>query len=90
MRTTLDIQEDLLKAMRKVAHQRGLPFKSVVDLALRKGLKAGLLKQTDSSPYSCPAFSMGQAADLGRLDKALSLADELEEEEVARKLSMRK
>ena len=65
--------------------ERGLTFKQAVNLAIREGLSPG----TERRPFRTPTFHMGSASG-GPWDKALRLAGELEDEEIARKLSIRK
>jgi hypothetical protein len=88
MRTTLTIDDDLAKALREKAHQTGSPFKEVVNKAIRAGLEQ-IDKPRQIRPYKCKSYSLGYPprADL---DHALDLADRLESEEIARKLSLRK
>ncbi len=88
MRTTVDLDDDLLKRLRREAHRRRVPFKQLLNRVLRRGLddRAG----APPVPYECPAFSMGQAASSIDLDKALRLADALEDEETGRELERRK
>ncbi len=38
MRTTLTIDDDIMKALKQKAHDSGLPVKAVVNMALREGL----------------------------------------------------
>jgi hypothetical protein len=85
MRTTVDIEKDLLALLRDEAHRRGIPFKGLLNLLLRRGLEAPAPRLP---LYRCPGFSMG--APLRPLDKALALADALEEEERSRKLNLRR
>jgi hypothetical protein len=88
MRTTLTIDDDLAQALREKAHTTGSPFKVVVNRAIRVGLEH-IDKPKPMKPYKCKAYSLGYppGADL---DHALNLADRLESEEIARKLSLRK
>ena len=88
MRTTLTIDDDLARELREKAHKTGAPFKEVVNKAIRAGLEH-IDKPKQIKPYKCKAYSLGYppGADL---DRALSLADRLESEEIARKLSLRK
>lgn len=88
MRTTVDLDDDLLKRLRHEAHRSRVPFKQLLNRVLRRGLddRAG----APPVPYECPAFSMGQAASQIDLDKALRLAGALEDEETARELERRK
>ena len=88
MRTTLTIDDDLVRELREKAYKTGSPFKEVVNKVIRVGLKE-IDNQTPSKPYKCKSYSLGYppSADL---DHALDLADRLESEEIARKLSLRK
>ena len=88
MRTTLTIDDDLARELREKAHNTGSPFKLIVNRAIRAGLEH-IDKPKQIKPYKCKAHSLGYppSADL---DHALNLADRLESEEIARKLSLRK
>ena len=88
MRTTLTIDDDLMRELRQKANEAGSPVKEIVNKALRAGLKE-IDKPKPSKPYKCKTFSLGYPprADL---DHALDLAEQLEAEEIARKLSLRK
>lgn len=86
MRTTVDIDSHLLRRLRAQAHRQGVSFKEFLNRVLHRGMDerpAG-----GATPYVCPAFAMGPP--LRPLDKALALADALEDEEVARELTLRK
>jgi len=90
VRTTLTIDDDLMNELKEAAHREGLSFKQLVNRALRRGLRssddAGAGK-----PYRCPTFSMGiPAPGTVDLDRALSIAAELEDEETGRELELRK
>jgi hypothetical protein len=86
MRTTLDIDEHLLRRLREEAHARGVPLKELVNRVIQRGLDERPAERRE--PYQCPTFSMG--APLRPMDKALALADALEEDERASKLAQRK
>ena len=88
MRTTLTIDDDLVRQLREKAHRTGSSFKEVVNKAIRAGL-AQIDKPRQNKPYKCKSYSLGYPprADL---DHALNLADRLESDEIARKLSLRK
>ena len=88
MRTTLTIDDDLARELRKKAYKTGSPFKEVVNKAIRAGLEV-MDKPRQIKPFKCKTYSLGYppSADL---DHALNLADRLESEEIARKLSLRK
>ncbi len=89
MRTTLTIDDQLAKALRKIACESGRPFKEVVNRALRLGIEAeqGLPKER---PYKVKPTSLGGILPGINPDKALRLADELEDKEIAGKLRLRK
>jgi len=88
MKTTLTIEDDLMQALREKAHKTGSPFKEVVNKAIRAGLE-NVDKPRQIKPYKCRVYSLGYPprADV---DRALSLADSLESDEIACKLSLRK
>ena len=85
MRTTVDIQTHLLNRLRDQAHAQGIPFKELLNRVLRRGLAA---TPETTGAYACTTFAMGTPHR--PLDKALVLADSLEDEEIARKLALRK
>jgi putative aminopeptidase FrvX len=84
MRTTVDIDPHVLERLREMAHAEGISFKAMLNRALQRGLDPTAPVRT---PYECPTFSLGEP--LRALDKALAVADALEDDEVARKLSQR-
>ncbi len=79
MRTTLTIDDDLLAALKKMAHDSGQSFKHVVNATLRNGLTTG------SKPLEArPRFHVASAPRgfMPGLDptKLNQLVDELETE----------
>jgi hypothetical protein len=86
MRTTVDIDPHLLKRLRTEAHRRGVSFKELLNRALHRGLEER--PEGATRPYRCPGFDMGTPRR--PLDKALALADALEDDEIARELTLRK
>lgn len=89
MRTTLTIDDKLAKALKDAAHQSNKSFKEVVNETLRAGLAAQKTPGT-ARPYRLKPVSMGHVAGDFNLDKALALADALEDEELVRKVRMKK
>jgi hypothetical protein len=86
MRTTVTLDPDIAAKLKQTARERGVSFKVAINDAVRVGLGA-------AAPASRP-FRM-QTAPLGvlpgvNLDKALTLAGELEDAETMRKLDLRK
>lgn len=86
MRTTVDLDPYLLNRLRDEAHRRGVAFKDLLNAVVRRGLERPPAARP--KPYRCPAFSLGPP--LRPLDKALAIADALEEDEVGRELTLRK
>jgi hypothetical protein len=58
-----------------------------VNEAIRRGLGPG--KGQRAKPFRTPTFQMGWREGLG-LDRALSIAGELEDDELARRIATRK
>jgi hypothetical protein len=86
VRTTLTIDDELMRELKEVAHREGVPLKLVVNRALRLGLGAA---KPQRRRYRSRTFGMG-AVRIPSLDKALAVAAALEDEEIARKLELRK
>ena len=83
MRTTITLDPDVDALVRRFMRRRGLSFKKAVNEAIRQGLGDG-----PREPFRTPTFDMGPA--FVPLDKALRLAGELEDEELARRLATNK
>jgi hypothetical protein len=88
MRTTLTIDDRIAKALKTIAHRSGKPFKQVVNEILQTGLAARELPRP--KPYRLKPVSMGGVLPGVDLTKALRLAAALEDEEIVRKLELRK
>lgn len=88
MRTTLTIDDQIMAELKERAHRQNMPLKQVVNQVLRRGLEA---EGTTASrkPFRARTFSMGQPL-IPSLDKSLAIAAALEDEELARKLALRK
>lgn len=90
MRTTLTIDDDIAQQLREIVHRSGKPFKNVVNEALRAGMENNRIADV-SRPYRLEPVAMGEVTGGPYdLDKALQLADRLEDEETSRKLLLRK
>lgn len=87
MRTTLALEDTLAGELKKRALETGKPFKQVVNETLLLGLQ-----QTVRRPqaYRLKPASLGSALAGIDLDKALRLADTLEDGALAGKLEQRK
>lgn len=89
MRTTLTIDDRIAKALKALAHRSGKPFKRVVNETLQAGL-AAREAPPKARPFRVTPVSLGGVVPGIDLTKALRLADALEDEEIARKLELRK
>ena len=84
MRTTITLDKDVEALVRRVMRERGLTFKQAVNMAIKQGLTTDSARTT----FRTPTFRMG--APRGSLTHALRLSAELEDEELARRVSARK
>ena len=89
MRTTLTIEDSTAAKLKTLAHESGKSFKQVVNEALRLGLERRGTSQ-HRKPYRLEPVNLGEPRAGYDLDKALALAGELEDAEIARKLAERK
>jgi hypothetical protein len=88
MRTTLTLDRDLDHALRQEARRSGRPLKRVVNETLRAGLAAR--RAPAGRRYRLKPVSLGGVSPGADLDKALRMAEALEDVEIARKLELRK
>jgi len=88
MRTTVNIDDDLLSEVRERAGEEGTSFRKVLNHVLRLGLEQARAAKP-GKPFRVKSHAMGDPSRYN-LDKALLVADALEDEEVLRKLSVRK
>ena len=87
MRTTLTIDDFIMRELKEEAHRSGKPLKVVVNDVLREGLKQKK-DPIPSTPYKCKSFSLGNPSRIN-LDKALGIADLLEDKENANKFKIK-
>jgi hypothetical protein len=88
MRTTLTIEDYIMRELKEEAYRTGQPLKKVVNDALQAGL-VQMKRPGSKKPYRCKTYSMGTPRDVN-LDKALQIAEKIEDEEITRKLLLRK
>ena len=74
-----------MKQLEEIVHRSGRPFNTVVNEVLRAGIENSKIADAGRS-YRLKPVAMGQVEGPYELDKALRLADDLEDEEIARKL----
>lgn len=84
MRTTVTLDPDVEALVRRAMREQGLSFKRALNDAVRAGLTPG----PPPTRYRLHARHLGQASV--PLTKALQLATELEDDEIARKLALGK
>ena len=89
MRTTLTLDDELAAALKKRAFETGKSFKEVVNEALRAGLEAGRTLPRPK-PYAVEPIALGEPLPGINLDKSLAIAGALEDDELARKMQLRK
>lgn len=87
MRTTVTLDPDVEALLRAAMRERGLSFKEALNLAVRTGLGPGSTRRPRK--YRQPTFRMGFHPEIN-LNKAMALAAAMEDEEIARKLNLRK
>ncbi len=86
VRTTVTLDEDVAAKLKQAARERGVSFKVVLNDAVRAGLNG---QSPPARPYRIEARPMSVRPGIN-LDKALRLAGELEDEEILRKMALRK
>ena len=84
----MTLEDRLFKELKKLAHETDAPLKEVIDKALREGLQR-LRAAPRPKPYRAKTFKLGQPTGVD-LDKALDLAAAGEDEEILRKMVLRK
>jgi hypothetical protein len=85
-RTTIRIDGDLLQELRDRAHRDNISITRLVNQAIRRGLSAPAPRRPRR--FRQRVTRMGKP--LVNLDKALAFADELEDQEIIRKLALGK
>ena len=83
----MTLDPDVERLIREAMRERGISFKVALNEAARKGLlraKPGRIRR-----FVQRSFPLGDGQGF-RWDKALALAEAMEDEELSRKLSLRK
>ena len=86
MRTTVTLDPDVAAKLKALARHRGISFKQALNSAVRAGLGGERRAARAFKQYTQP---MGLRIGVN-LDKALHLAAALEDEEITRRLELRK
>ena len=84
MRTTLTIDDHIARELKEIALRTGRRFNAVVNETLLAGLPN--LGTPARKPYRLETVSLGGLTKGFNLDKALQIADALEDNELARRL----
>ena len=86
MRTTLTLEDDLAKDLKRIARQTDRSFKAVVNATLRRGLARSEAPESPLPPFRVEAKACGFRAgvDVYRLNQ---LNDEIEAEDFRRELN---
>jgi len=86
MRTTITLDPDVQALIHTAMKERGISFKEALNSAVRAGLTQGKTKRRD---FVQKSYSLGSDQNF-RWDKALEAASALEDEELSRKIALRK
>jgi hypothetical protein len=86
MRTTVTLDPDVAAKLKKESRVRGISFKQALNSSVRRGLESSDRK---GEQYRLQPRWLGARPGID-LDKALSLAGRLEDDEILRKLALRK
>jgi hypothetical protein len=87
MRTTVTLDPDVERLIRDAMRERAISFKEALNEAARIGLRGKERKH--ARKFTQKTFRMGEGQEF-RWDKVLAVADFIEDEELNRKLSLRK
>ena len=87
MRTTLTLDPDVARLLKEEAHRRRIPFRDVVNEAIRRGLAPGPGRPVKRYRVKPHRTTLRPGIDASAFN---SLADELEDEAVTAKTSPRR
>ena len=88
MRTTVDIDPDLLERVRNESTRSGRTFREELNRVIHRGLSTASPRGTE--PYLTPTFALGPLREGVDLQKAITLGGALADAETVHKLSLRK
>lgn len=86
MRTTITLEPDVEALLQKLIAERSFSFKEAVNFAIREGLST---QKPPRPPYIQPVFDLGECRIPGNWS-AQALSDAFEDEEILRKMELRK
>ncbi|MCY3568804.1 MAG: DUF2191 domain-containing protein [Chloroflexi bacterium] len=85
----MTIEDGIARQLKDIAHRSGRSFKAVVNEALRAGLQGDRITAS-ARTYRVEPVALGGLVGQHDLDRALRIADHLEDQELARKVQLRK
>ena len=88
MRTTVRVDDALLEQLKAQAQKEKVSLTRLINRTLKAGLQVGRARSPKRSPYRERARPLGTPRV--SLDKALTLAAALEDEEIVREFALRK
>jgi hypothetical protein len=86
VRTTVTLDPDVEKLIRDAMRERGVSFNQALNDTIRAGVAP---KRNAARRFTQKTYALG-AEQYFRWDKALAVADAIEDEELSRKLSLHK
>ena len=88
MRTTVRIDDELIEELKRQAQRQSTSLNKLLNRVIREGLATVNKPKSPRRRFRQATFDMGMARI--DVDKALSIAATLEDEETVRKLALRK
>ena len=88
MHISLDLADDVQEKLRKLADERGIALNNLANDMVRLGLEKDEAMRRTLKPFRQTAHDMG--GPKVNLDKALSAAAELDDQEIIRKMAQGK
>ncbi len=88
MRTTIRVDDELLERLKAQAQKENVSLTRVVNRTLKVGLQAAGARRPKRPTYRERPYALGTPGVA--LDKALDVATALEDQEIIRKLALRK
>lgn len=85
MRTTVDINDDLMRELKELARERGVSLTTVVNQVLQSGLSPGV----KPGPFTQQSYPLGERPGVN-FHKAIDLAAEMETDYTVGKLELGK
>ncbi len=83
----MTLDRDVERMLRVAVRERGISFKEAINEAIRAGLSARARRR--AKRYTQETYSLGSER-IFRWEKALTVAEALEDEEQSRKIALRK